>query len=42
MMSINLSDIVVLNIQASDYPSVISLISKSKAIDLKKIKSGTL
>ena len=36
MMSINLSDIAVLNIQASDYHSVISLISKSKAINLKK------
>ena len=34
MMSINLSDIAVLNIQASDYHSVISLISKSKAINL--------
>ena len=34
MMFINLSDIAVLNIQASDYHSVINLISKSKAINL--------
>ena len=34
MMSINLSDIDILNIKGTDYPCVISLISKSAAIKL--------
>ena len=34
MMSINLSDIAILNINGSDYHCIISLISKNKAIDL--------
>ena len=33
-MSINLSDIAVLNIKGSDYHCIISLISKNKAIKL--------
>ena len=47
MMSINLSDIAVLNIKGSEYHCIISLISKNKAIkvmnnaDLTE-KSGTL
>ena len=34
MMSINLSDIAILNIKVSDYGGIISLISKNEAIDL--------
>ena len=34
MMSINLSDIVILNIKGSDYRCIISLISKNEAINL--------
>ena len=34
MMSINLSDIAILNIKRSDYRCIISLISKSEAINL--------
>ena len=34
MMSINLSDVAILNIKGSDYCCIISLISKSKAINL--------
>ena len=34
MMSINLSDIVLLNIKGSDYHCIISLISKNEAINL--------
>ena len=34
MMSINLSDITILNIKSSDYCSIISLISKNEAIKL--------
>ena len=34
MMSINLSDIAVLNIKGSDYFCIISLISKNEAITL--------
>ena len=34
MMSMNLSDIAILNIKGSDYRCIISLISKSEAIDL--------
>ena len=47
MMSINLSDIAILNKKGSDYRCIISLISKNEAIklmqnaDLTK-KSGTL
>ena len=47
MMSMNLSDIAILNIKGSDYHCIISLISKTKAIkilqnaDLTE-KSGTL
>ena len=47
MMSMNLSDIAILNIKPSDYRCIISLISKTEAInvmqnaDLTK-KSGTL
>ena len=47
MMSMNLSDIAILNIKGSDYRCIISLISKNKTIklmenaDLTK-KSGTL
>ena len=33
-MSVNLSDIAILNIKGSDYCCVISLISKNKAINL--------
>ena len=33
-MSINLSDIAILNIKDSDYHCIINLISKSEAIDL--------
>ena len=33
-MSINLSDIAILNIKVSDYGGIISLISKNEAIDL--------
>ena len=47
MMSINLNDIAVLNFEASDYLCIISLISKSDAINLMQIadlteKSGAL
>ena len=47
MMSMNLSDIAILNIKGSDYRCIISLISKSEVVnllqnaDLTK-KSGTL
>ena len=46
-MSINLGDIAVLSIKGSDYRCIISLISKSKAINLMQNadlteKSGTL
>ena len=34
MMSINLSDIAILNIRGSDYCCIISLISKNEAIKL--------
>ena len=34
MMSINLSDVAILNIKGSDYCCIISLISKSEAINL--------
>ena len=34
MMSIKLSDIAILNIECSDYRSIISLISKNEAINL--------
>ena len=33
IISINLSDIAILNIEGSDYHCIISLISKNKAID---------
>ena len=36
MMSINLSDIAILNIKGSDYRCIISLISKNEAIKLMK------
>ena len=47
MMSINLSDITILNIKGSDYRCVISLISKNETIKLMQNaglteKSGTL
>ena len=47
IMSINLSDIAVLNIKGSDYRWIISLISKNEAIKLMQNadlneKSGTL
>ena len=45
MMSMNLSDIAILNIKGSDYRCIISLISKNEAINLMKNltkKSGTL
>ena len=47
MMRMNLSDIAVLNIKVSDYPCIISLISKNDAINLMQSanlteKSGTL
>ena len=47
MMSMNLSNIAILNIKASDYRYIISGISKSKAIKLMQIvdlneKSGKL
>ena len=47
MMSINLSDIAILNIEGSDYRCIISLISKNDAINLMQNanlteKSGTL
>ena len=46
-MSVNLSDIAILNIKGSDYCCVIGLISKNEAIKLLKNadltkKSGTL
>ena len=34
MMSVNLSDIAILNIKGSDYRCIISLISKNEAINL--------
>ena len=34
MMSMNLSDIAILNIQGSDYWCIVSLISKNEAINL--------
>ena len=47
MMSMNLSDIAILSIEGSDYHCIISLISKSEAINLMQNanlfeKSGTL
>ena len=47
MMSINLSDVAILNIKGSDYHCIISLISKNEAINLMQNadlteKSGTL
>ena len=36
MMFINLSDIAILNIKGSDYPCIISLISKNETIKLSK------
>ena len=47
MMSVNLSDIAILNIKGSDFRCIISLISKNKAINLLRNadltgKSGTL
>ena len=47
MITMNLSDIVILNIKYSDYPCIISLISKNEAINLMQNahltrKSGTL
>ena len=47
MMSINLSDIAILNIKDSDYCVIISLISKTEVINLMQNadlteKSGTL
>ena len=47
MMSMNLSDIAILNIRGSDYCCIISLISKNEAISLLQNadlteKSGTL
>ena len=46
MMSVNLRDIVILNIKGSDYCCIISLISKKEAINLLQNsdlteKSGT-
>ena len=38
MMSINLSDIAILNIKGSDYRCIISLISKNEAINLMQLK----
>ena len=35
-MSVNLSDIAILNIKGSDYCSIISLISKNEAINLMR------
>ena len=40
MMSVNLSDIAILYIKDSDYPCIISLISKNEAIDL--LQNGDL
>ena len=47
MMSMNLSDIVILNFKGSDYHCIISLISKNETISLMQNahlteKSGTL
>ena len=47
IMSVNLSDIAILNIKGSDYRCIISLISKNEAIKLRQNvklteKSGTL
>ena len=47
MMSMNLSDIAVLNIKGSDYRCIISLISKNDALNLLQntdltVKSKTL
>ena len=47
MMSMNLSNIAILNIKSSDYCCIISLISKNEAINLSQNtdltkKSGTL
>ena len=36
IMSINLSDIVILNIKGSDYCSIVGLISKNSAIKFRK------
>ena len=37
MMSINLSNVAILNIKGTDYRYIISLISKNEAIDLSKM-----
>ena len=37
MMSINLSNVAILNIKGTDYRCIISLISKNEAIDLSKM-----
>ena len=47
MMSMNLSDIAILNVKGSDYRSIISLISKNEAINVMQNadltgKSGSL
>ena len=47
MMSVKFSDITILNIKGSDYPCIISLISKNETINLMQNvdyieKSGTL
>ena len=47
MMSVNLSDIAILNIKGADYRCIIGLISKNEAINLLQNadlteKSGTL
>ena len=47
MMSMNLSDIAILNIEDSDYPCIVCRISKSEAIKLFQYidlteKNGTL
>ena len=36
MMSMNLSDIAILNIKSSDYRCIITLISKNEAINLRR------
>ena len=38
MMSINLSDIAILNVKSSDYCCAISLLSKNEAINLCKMR----
>ena len=41
MMSVNLSDIAILNIKGSDYRCIISLISKNEAINLMQNVDST-